>query len=57
MAGRNKRAAPQTTLKQNNGKLATNLQETIQQMLQILTPEDNQEDDTELHKKKSYPGT
>jgi hypothetical protein len=51
MAGRDKRTSPQTTLKQKDGILTTNLQETIHQMLQIFTPEDNQEDDTELQKK------
>jgi len=50
LAGRNKRAVPQATLKQKDGKLTTNLQETIQHMLQVLTPEDNQENDTELQK-------
>ena len=54
MAGRDKRAAPQTTLKQKDGTLTTNLQGTIQHMLQILTPEDNQEDDTIAEKD---PGT
>jgi hypothetical protein len=49
-AGRDKRAAPQITIKQKDGTLATNLQETIQHMLQVLTTEDNQEDDTELQK-------
>jgi len=48
---RDKRAAPQITLKQKHGILTTNLQETIHHMLQIFTPEDNQEDDTELQKK------
>jgi len=50
LAGRDKRAAPQTTLEQKDGTLETNLQETIQHMLQVLTPEDNQEDATELQK-------
>jgi hypothetical protein len=50
LAGRDKRAAPQTTLKQKDGTLTTNLQETIQHILQGLTPEDNQEDDTKTHK-------
>jgi len=48
LAGRDKRAAPQTTLKQKDGTLTTNLQETIQCMLQILTLEDNQADEMEL---------
>ena len=51
MTGRDKRAAPQTTLKQKGEILTTNLQGTIHHMLQIFTPEDNQEDDTELQKK------
>jgi len=50
MTGRDKRAAPQTTLKQKDGTLTTNLHETIRHMLQILTPENNQEDGTELQK-------
>jgi len=50
LAGRDKRVAPQTTLKQKDGTLTTNLQETIQHMLQILTTEDNQADDTEMQK-------
>jgi len=50
LAGRDKLAAPQTTLKQKDGKLTTNLQEIIQHMLQILTREDNQEDDTQFQK-------
>jgi hypothetical protein len=48
LPGRDKRAAPQTTLKQKDGKLTTNLQETTQHTLQSLTPEDNQEDDMEI---------
>jgi len=32
LAGREKRGAPQTTLKQKDGTLTTNLQETIQHM-------------------------
>ena len=51
IAGTDKRAVPQTTLKQKDGTLTSNLQGTIQHMLQILTPEENQEDDTELQKK------
>jgi len=43
LAVRDKRAAPQTTLKQKDGTLTTNLQEPIQNMLQVLPPEDNQE--------------
>jgi len=50
LACRDRRAAPQTTLKQKDGTLTTNIQETIQHMLQILTPEDNQADDTEMQK-------
>jgi hypothetical protein len=48
LAGRNKRAAPQSTLKQKDGTLKTNLQDTIQHKLQSLTPEDDQEDDMEM---------
>jgi hypothetical protein len=50
LAGRDKRTAPQTTPKQKDGTLTTNHQETIQHILQSLTPENNQEDDTEMHK-------
>jgi hypothetical protein len=50
LAGRDQRAAPQTTLKQTDGTLTTYLQETIQHTLQSLPPEDNQEDDTEMQK-------
>ena len=50
MTSRDKRAAPQTTLKQKDGILTTNLQGTIHHILRIFTPEDNQED-TELQKK------
>ena len=50
LAGRDKRAARQTTLKQKDYTLTTNLQETIQHILRIHIPEANQEDDTELQK-------
>jgi len=50
LADRDKRVTPQTTLKQKDGTITTNLHETIQHMLQVLTPEHNQEDDTELQK-------
>jgi len=50
LAGRDKRAALQTTLKRKVGTLTKILQDTVQHMLQVLTPEDNQEDDTELQK-------
>jgi len=49
-ADRNKRAATQTTVKQRDGTLTTNLQETIQHMLQILTPENNKAVDPEMLK-------
>ena len=48
LAGINKRAAPQTTPKQKLGTLTKNLKETIKHILQALSPQDNQEDDTEL---------
>jgi len=50
VTGRDKRAAPQTTLKPKDGTQTTNLQQTIQHVQQALTPEDNQQDDTELQK-------
>jgi hypothetical protein len=50
LSGRDKRAALQTKLNKKDGTLTTNLQETIQHILQSLTPEDNQEDDTEMQK-------
>ena len=49
-AGRRKQTAPTTTLRQKDGKLTTNLHETLQYMTQKLTPEDNQDDDNAIHK-------
>jgi len=49
-AGRRKQIAPTTTLRQKDGKLTTNLHETLQYMIQKLTPEDNQDDYNAIHK-------
>jgi len=49
-AGRRKQTAPITTLRQKDGKLTTNLHETLQYIMQNLTPEDNQDDDNAIHK-------
>jgi len=49
-AGRRKQAATTNTLRQKDGKLATNLHGTLLHMLKNLTPDDNQADDNELHK-------
>jgi len=54
LAGSNKRTSPQTTPKQKDGTLTTNLQETIQHNLQILTPEDKQAEDSEVGKKPGH---
>jgi len=48
-AGR-KQTAPTTTLRQKDGKITTNLHETLQYMIQKLTPEDNQDDDNAIHR-------
>ena len=49
-AGRRKQTAPTTTLRQEDGELTTNLQETLQYIIQKLTPEDNQDTDNATHK-------
>jgi len=49
-AGRRKQTAPTTTLRQKDGKLTTNLHETLQYMIQNLTPAENQDDDNAIHK-------
>jgi len=49
-AGRRKQTAPTTTSRQKDGKLTTNLHETLQYMIRKLTPEDNQDDDNAIHK-------
>jgi len=45
-----RKIAPTTTLRQKDGKLTTNLHETLQYMIQKLTPEDNQDDHDAIHK-------
>ena len=47
--------ASQNTLRPKDCTITINLQETIQHMQQVLTPEDNQEDDTELEKNVRAP--
>jgi len=49
-AGRRKETTPTTTLRQKDGELTTNLQETVQYMIQQLTPEDKQYNDNATHK-------
>jgi hypothetical protein len=49
-AGRRKQAALTSTLRQKDGTLTTDLHGTLLYMLQNLTPEGNQADDTGLHK-------
>ena len=49
-AGRKKQIARTTTLRQKDEKLTTNLHETLQYMIQKLTPEDNQDDYNAIHK-------
>jgi len=49
-AGKRKQTAPTTTLRQKEGKLTANLRETLQCMIQELTPKDNQDDYNATHK-------
>jgi hypothetical protein len=49
-AGKTKRAAHITTLRQQDGLLTTNLQGTLLQMIPKSAPDDNQEDDTDTHR-------
>ena len=49
-AGRRKQTAPTTTLRQKDGELTTNLHESLQYLIQKLTPEDNQDTDNATHK-------
>jgi len=50
-AGKTKRTAHITTLRQQDGSMTTNLQDTLLQMIKKFAPDDNQEDDTETHRK------
>ena len=49
-AGKTKRAAHTTTLRGQDGSLTTNLLGTLLQMIQKHAPDDNQEDNTEIHR-------
>jgi hypothetical protein len=49
-AGKTKCTAHITTLRQQDG-LMTSLQDTLLQMIKKFAPDDNQEDDTETHRK------
>ena len=49
-AGRRKQTAPITTLRQQEGKLTANLEETLRYMIQQLSPEDNSDNDNATHK-------
>ena len=49
-AGKTKRVAHITTLRQLDGSLTTDLQGTLSLMIQKFAPEDNQEDDTDNHR-------
>ena len=48
--GKTKRATHITTLRQKYCSLTTNLQDTLLQIVQKFAPDDNQEDDTEIHR-------
>jgi hypothetical protein len=48
--GKTKRATHIISLRLQDGSLATNLQDTIPQIIQKLAPDDNQEDDTETNR-------
>jgi len=49
-AGKTKRVAHTTTLRQLDGSLTTDLQGTLSLIIQKFAPEDNQEDDTDNHR-------
>jgi hypothetical protein len=49
VAGRRKQRAPITTLRQQDGKLTANLDETLRYMIQELTPGDNPDNDNATH--------
>ena len=44
-AWRRKQTSPLSTLSERDVKLTTNLEETLQYMIQTLTPEDKQDDE------------
>jgi len=48
--GKRKQAAQITTLRKPDGRLTTNLRETLTHMIRYFTPEDIQNDDNEYHK-------
>jgi len=49
-AGKRKQTAQITTFRKPDGKLTTNLHETLTHMIRYFTPEDIQTDDNEYHK-------
>ena len=49
-AGKKRNNTLITTLRKLDGSLTEDLRETIQLMLEHFTPDDKEEDDTELHK-------
>jgi hypothetical protein len=49
-AGKRRNITQITTLRKPDGSLTEDLKETLQLMLEHFTPEDKEEDDTELHK-------
>jgi hypothetical protein len=49
-AGKTKLIAHTTTLRQQDGSLTMNLHDTLLQMIQKFAPDDNQEDDTGIHR-------
>jgi hypothetical protein len=49
-AGKTKRAAHTTTLRQQDGSLTMNLHGTLLQMIQKFAPDDNQGDENEMHR-------
>ena len=49
-AGKRRNNTQITTLQKNDGSFTEDLRETLQLMMEHFTPEDKEEDDTELHK-------
>jgi hypothetical protein len=49
-AGKRKSTTQMTTLRKPDGTLTEDLQETLKLMLEHFAPEDNQHDDSDLHK-------
>jgi hypothetical protein len=49
-AGKTKRTAHITALRQQDGSMTTSPQDTLLQMIKKFAPDDTQEDDTEIHR-------